>query len=339
VRRKAVQTLREILEGPDWLLVGFSEDWRKLVFVETTREILSTSPFIDGRTPLSRTDQTAEVDVADALKAMARTPAPRRLILHTGFCGSTLLARLVQSTGDCISYKEPDALVALSTSRGPDRTGDREWRRLVDLTARQFSKGWGGEVGVIKPSNWALNLAGDLCEGDARAVFISMDARSFLIAVLRGGRERLDFMLKLVSFLRKDFRLAQVLVAGLERDKRLSVIQRTLRLALVGLAAQQSEHDAVAAKLGADAHMRLTYAELMASPAEMVARVREVLGVAMRDCDRKAALADTLSHYSKSADAMFDKDGYARADQWIKDHLGEEIDRALDWGEKELELA
>jgi hypothetical protein len=335
----SIETL-DILEAPDWLLVGFSDDWKKLRFLKTTREILSSAPFIDGRTPLSRSGEVAEVEVADAVRAMGGVTAPpRRLILHTGFCGSTLLARLVQSTGDCIAYKEPDALVALSTVRGPDRTGDRDWKRLVDLAARQFSKGWAGEAGVIKPSNWTLNLTGDLCERDARAVFITMDARSFLIAVVRGGRERLDFMLKLVSFLRKDFAAVEALVAGLEQDKRLSVMQRTLRFALVGLAAQQNEHDETAAKMAADAHIKLTHAELMANPAEVVRRARTVLGVATRAGDEKAALNDTLSQYSKAADAAFDKAGYARADAWIEDRVGEEMERALDWGRRELGLS
>ena len=89
-----------------------------LILIETSRDRLMHTPFIDGRTPIGE-GIALEVPLREAIAARwPVTRRPDRFIFHVAFCGSTLLSTLLDIEGRTFAEREPNVLVELSDAWG-----------------------------------------------------------------------------------------------------------------------------------------------------------------------------------------------------------------------------
>jgi hypothetical protein len=199
-RRPALSPWSEVLESPDHFLTGVDLEERTLEFVHSSRDRLSRASFVDGRTPLGDAAPT-RVPLDEALdwfrqrRAGARTD---RLLLHMSFCGSTLLARLLDVPGRSHAHKEPRCLIQLADQQAYDRP---DWRRdgalLTDFALDQLALPWpDAPRTLIKPSNWVNSMLPQLTATgvDCRALLLTLTPEQFLTAVFRGGGERVQYV-------------------------------------------------------------------------------------------------------------------------------------------------
>lgn len=333
----------DVMDEPAWLLTGFDVNTRDLTFVETTRETLASSAFIDGRTPLSRSGKTATISLKEASSRLRSTEIGDnidRLIAHVGFCGSTLLAQALDATAVCQTFKEPQVITeisALKTLRHPITRDEEEWQRVLDVVKSQFRKAFGQRTPVTKLSNWPVNLLPDLIDVNSRAVFLTADPREYMLAILRGGDERVSFTLTFARKLRRDFPGVHAAIGALEADPRMTRWQLILRCALIVLRVQEQVFECVAGSAGAN--LRLNGRGLLTSPDETLAGVAETLALPLRRAERRRAVREAFSASSKQPWSSFDAGAHAASNKKVLDVFGGEIDLALRWDEgRSLEL-
>jgi hypothetical protein len=174
----------------------------RLILLQTSRPRLAQAPFLDGRTNIAE-GHALEVRLSDALAAA--WPRPRvadRYIFHVAFCGSTLLASLLDVPGSSFVQREPNVLVDLaeaSKSENRERLGP-----ALELVCALLRRPWrSGEHSVCKPSNWVNSLLPALTapHRDIRPLFIASDQRRYLHALFRGGRARMEFVVRAADHL------------------------------------------------------------------------------------------------------------------------------------------
>lgn len=162
--------------------------------VMTNHSDLRNAIFLDGR---ERFWSERMLIAKDELELITE-PVPTSFIFHIGFCGSTLLARLLDLPGSRFVLKEPQALSDLA-SQWPH--ADHCAENLGIVTGALSRSGPEGEVTIVKPSCWANPLIPHLVSSGlvARAIFLTLDWRSYLTACFRGGRDRLAYCARMAE--------------------------------------------------------------------------------------------------------------------------------------------
>ena len=189
----------------------------KAVALRMDRNAYQASSFLDRRTrSLDGKGYLVELDhLADEYRRMPPSDKPVNYIFHTAFCGSTLLARLLDIPGKTMVYKEPAVLQMLAWFRRekPEALAgmsDPDWLRLSHaLNSRTFAE---PEVAVVKPTDSCINLAADLLSlapGNA-AVLLYQDLGSFIIAMLKSP-ERQKYLANILRRSQQDARAFPVL--------------------------------------------------------------------------------------------------------------------------------
>lgn len=145
-------SLPELIADGRWLAHRYDQNNDAVQFRFVPREIQREITFLTdkeiGGAPLavySRTDCLAEVRKREL-------PAPR-MIFHSAYCCSTMLARAFDVPGVSFGLKEPQILndvVGLQLRRGEARQVAAAMDIALLLLARPLD---GGEVNVVKPSN------------------------------------------------------------------------------------------------------------------------------------------------------------------------------------------
>ena len=176
------------------LLHRFDAAGGRLELIPTRPELLRAAAFIDGRSPIAA-GPVETLRLAAATAREAPPPGPDRLLVHIGFCGSTLLARLLDVPGAVLALREPNVLADLANWRArlDDRgRDDCRFDGVLDLALASLRGRW--EVTLVKPSNWANNLLPRLAARPGLRLVALVDTRAaFMTAVFRGGRERIAF--------------------------------------------------------------------------------------------------------------------------------------------------
>lgn len=198
------------LGDPAWFPDRIDPANRLIRLVRTTRDILSDSAFLDGRTPLSPPGADfLLLDLDRFVTGMADRRADdepaMRWIFHASFCGSTLLARIATIESRSLCLREPQILVDLANWRATIEARDRPlYEATLAATIAKLGQRWHEEEAVlIKPSNWINSIVADLWQparGD-HALLVGLELETFLIAVLRGGRDRIAYTLQLCRHL------------------------------------------------------------------------------------------------------------------------------------------
>lgn len=326
-------TVAELLADPRFLLHRIDPVAGMATFVPTAPERLSKPSFIDGRTDFS-TAPPVEVSFDTLLQTEPiRPPGPNRMIFHVAFCGSTLLARLLEQEGVSFVLKEPNALVDLANWKSSGV--DERFGPVLRFALGSLRRPWSAEdLVVVKPSNWVNNLLGELATDPAglRPLFITMAPRAYAIAVMRGGRDRLAFAARTAAH------LAPMLPSGREWLQSAIAatsdpIGRATNLALVALRVQERLFATTFPAAGA---VTLDAETISVRPSEAIRRADSILKL---DLDLERACADASERAAINAKRpgfAFSADAREQEDQEVERHHGPTIDASLAWAARVL---
>jgi hypothetical protein len=328
--------LPSLLNDPCWFphRIDFAEGTLELR--PTTRDRLAAEPFIDGRTDFS-TGASHLVPLDRAL-ATALVPGsePDRLIFHMGFCGSTLLATILDRPGKVFVAREPNILVDLADASRSGEAIDASLDMALGLLRRPFSE---GEQSVIKPSNWVNGLLPVLARRkDLRALFVTTTPRDALIAALRGGRERLTFVLSLGQHL-------SVGLMGAPQVWRTSAVEiadpldRAARMVLAVHWMQERLFAAATSTMQPGSFSIISFEEIRADLTQSAVKARDTLESPLSDEEIDEAAGSRSGRNAKQRGADYSPDRRAAEDDMLLKAHGARIDRALRWAEQTLPAA
>jgi hypothetical protein len=136
-----------------------------------------------------------------AVQAQRGLPArPLHFILHTGHVGSTLLSRLLDTTGSVLSLREPLPLRTLAEAHDvlgqPESlVSEAQFERVLDTFARLWSRGYTAtRCVVLKATSAAARVAPRFLQLNtaSRAVYLNLRAEPYLATLLAGANSPVD---------------------------------------------------------------------------------------------------------------------------------------------------
>jgi hypothetical protein len=173
------------LNDAHWFPVDLHVREGRFAFLRLDERVLETSSFLDTRieAPLAE----ALAGPADAASDLPVSPRVSWL-LHTSFCGSTLLARILHAPPHSTCLREPLVLRRLGDARHASQAIEGVIGPAVALLARPWHEG--GRV-VIKPTHAALNVAADLLAQTpaSPALVLTSSLDDFLVSNLKKPAE------------------------------------------------------------------------------------------------------------------------------------------------------
>jgi hypothetical protein len=133
----------------------------------------------------------ASSDASSALAYLSAEKPRPNFIWHTGFCGSSLLAKALDCLGRNLSLFEPQILADIANAKRTAATApgfsERIPKLALQLLARPFAT---GECITLKPSPVANNLLREAAAfTSGPTLFLYSDCRSFLISIAKKGEE------------------------------------------------------------------------------------------------------------------------------------------------------
>ena len=326
-----------VLSSPDWLLSGVNSEREAFNFTNVQRGSLDAMAFHDGRTPLRHKANSVTVDFEDALnwqRGHTCPDSPLQLINHTAFCGSTLLSRMLATAPEVACYREPQVLVELADLKACGHSLTREsdvWGAIVNFALQQFTQHWEGQsTTVLKPSNWANTLLSDITlRMPVRAVLMTCDIEDYLLAHLRGGRERISFSLRLLNHMALCSDSLQGRIDLLEKHHP-NGLPNILHLLALNLQAQQELLTRYNQVNGWDT-IELTKHALLNQPVTSIMHTASVLrlqtnwysSTRLTEITRVNAKEDSRSGFSASEESL--------QNAWLRREYDSEIHAACDW--------
>lgn len=317
----------------------------EMVFLSTSRKILSQSSFLDGRTPLAvkpyrevRLGLTEILDFQEKRNGF-QNPGRWNFIFHSGFCCSSLLARCLDREGVCLALKEPNILNNLSEARRLDyplsRSPDRWQKTLInifDLLFRRFSE---TEQILLKPSNVDNVLIPEILTAKAksRIVFLYSDLKSFLISVAKGGKPRREFVRRLLAKLKTGLDMR-----GITDTPMLSISDQALwRLSDLHLAAatwhlQMEAFKNVRARFPEATIKMLDCEDFVTDPQGTIKDLNNFFGLEGNGRDLQA----TLTRHAKAPEFTYSPTMRRTEYHIIENYLGDTLVAVLDWAENNL---
>lgn len=170
---------------PRWFPVDLDIVGRRVAMLKIDEQVVERSVFMDTRLDadfkIARVHDLASVPALDA----GESPA---WLLHTSFCCSTLLARILSFPPSSMVFREPLILrrLADSSERSPL---DRELvGTLVSMLGRPWSRN--GRV-LVKPTHAALNISADLLDASpgSNVLILTSSLDDFMVSNLKKTAE------------------------------------------------------------------------------------------------------------------------------------------------------
>ena len=300
---------REILANPEWFPAEYIIPTHMLRFAKSSREVIASETFLgEGVWDYGKLPQ-AEFSEQVLLQYLPRrTHKPRiNFIWHTGFCCSTLIARLLDVPGRNLSIKEPGVLLLLAdvkrqNAMGPGRRYSPRFAELLfHLLGRPFGP---GERIAIKPTNSCNNVLRDaisLTEG--KHLFLYSDCRSFLISIAKKSEYGRQYARRLYGRIVNDgnvqarwpiadvFEMTDLQIASILWHMQIAEFQRSLPTAAPGRVKS----------LDCDA--------FLADPLQTLVKIDEFLELGIgRDCLADRIESPTFSLHSKDRRMAYDSE-------------------------------
>ena len=296
-------------------------------YVSTDIARIQDSTFLDGRECFWDRVQTRPI-----VNHAGRTQG-MRFLFHMGFCGSTLLARLLGTEGTLV-MREPQCLTDIAATRTRILAGQAE-QDLAGYTS--FALNALGAVAppeealLIKPSNWANSLIEPLVAAchDPAALYLTTEPRAFLRAAFRGGRDRLEFCIRLAVELAAavpgaNDRLRQATSTGPDP------LDRAARIVTLLWAMQRELFARAMACANQPASCLMDYAELVEDPQAAAIRAAQLLGLPAPDFASSRVQA-LLGRHSKDPQSAYDPARRSANDAELERHHAARFDTALEW--------
>lgn len=305
----------------------------------TNARTLRKAAFIDGRSSLSDR-QPLQLPLSQFLEdEKAGAPEPR-YIFHIGFCGSTLLSRLLDVPGQAFVLREPNCLADIANIKAGLAKKEINHPLLlpaIGATNRHLARPWAAaEPVIVKPSNWVNNILPELIsQPGVKALFLTSSRREFLEAVLRGGPARLAFAARATLHLSSEGgEYALVVADALTVDGDQS--GRLVRLALVLHAIQLHQFRVIAERSDWGEDKWLDYSHLAADPFDAAIRSTKALDLDIPP----GAIANNIALWgerdAKDPGASFFSDRNSRLAVDVHAKHGAVIEQALDWADRFL---
>ncbi len=333
--------INAVLSDADFFLQGIDIEDGQLKFIQTSREVLSQASFLDGRTELAVAGPAFSIPLERALqwyKSQPQSSSSDRLIAHTAFCGSTLLARALDQKNRSFVYKEPQALIDMVAIKQSGKTlvgSGGDWPGLVRLCLMQLQKTWSpDEVSIVKPSNWVNILLPDLVrysEGMS-LILLSGSLREFLLAVIRGGRDRFAYVLNFLNQIQLEFPQYCATIANVKGGG--SGLLAPLKYCAIAYHMQQQVFDNLQCEMSADESnrpLRMSMQELLTQPEESVCGVARHLGLAPGPELNGDYLRKVFGNHSKDPQQAFGVDQAAGLDREVEAFYSLELTQTIDW--------
>jgi hypothetical protein len=303
-------------------------------FLPTDQSKLREASFLDGRSDFS-TGPAVAVPLDDVLGHEIDAPPPDRYIFHISFCGSTLLSRLLDHPGKTMVVREPQCLSDLASRRAMlDQSGgddDRVARMLPKLSALLGRRWQLGEPIIVKPSNWINNLTIALCSGPRpiSPVFLTINARAFMLAVFRGGHDRIAYTARAaVHFSHAGIRNATRVAAALEGTDEMAKLARLA--ALAHRMQMEIFTDAALAGGWGEDHW-IDFGDFQRDPVATVRQAMAALEVDIPDKIIARNLARWGAQHAKQPALAYSVEDQREDTEKAEAAFGRMIDEALEW--------
>lgn len=297
--------------------------------VTTTHAALRRASFLDGREVFWNSARVEPVDLA----VCGNRPA-RLAVFHVGFCGSTLLARMLDDVGGTLMLKEPQCLADLAGQRRliAQGAGIAPMETLAEYALRRLGDAGGPDTSVVlKPTNWVNSILPALC-GRGRveqAVFLTMARRAYLAAVFRGGRDRIEFCTRLAAEIAAVIPGCNALLpqaVGHDADP----LNQAARIVALLHAMQERMFADVRAENGWAPDTQLDFAELIRDPAATVRRAQDILGLPPTS-GAATALTEAMARHAKDPSQQFQPNNRAHENAEVERHHAARFDAADAW--------
>jgi len=341
----------KVLASAEYFLHSLDVKAASFVFIPTSRARLSQLSFIDGRDDVGLGRESVEVSIGEVfawhsqhLDRGYENPEPHRFVFHTSFCGSTLMSRVFDIDGKCLTYREPQILLQLAEIKAKNHElycDKQQWRVLVSFILDQFKLAWSdGQVNVIKPSNWGNSIIAELASNgeSAKVVLLSMSEKNFLQAAFRGGGERLQYLYSALTHLLTAFPEFTALVETVKQQE-LDTAEQFSRFALISLKIQQKAFIRLARLLPNQDIYHCDYERLCEHPQKSFRSASDVLGLRLTTKELNESIDRKMSKHSKINDRRYSKSESRLVDQQVWETYQTSFERSLSWAKTELNLA
>jgi len=180
-----IPTSDEIARDARWLMQAVGTETGLVRIVEMDREAYRQASFLDDRMfQIERNRMPVPWDVIDqASRLMTRRDA--RWIFHISHVGSTLLSRLLGEVPNVLSIREPRFLRDIMPASPSSRAKFLPNAQL--LFSRTFAA---DEVAIVKTTSFVSEIASELVPPSGRALFMYVDASSFIPTMLGGEHSK-----------------------------------------------------------------------------------------------------------------------------------------------------
>ncbi len=303
--------------------------------VETSHARLREAVFLDGR----ETFWTRRMLLATNELELVTEAEPLSFLFHTGFCGSTLLARLLDRRGERFVLREPQAIADMASqyhllaAQASRRKADRVLSGVIGALAGSAP---GGETAIVKPSCWVNPLLPHLVRDGhvQRATFLSQEPRNYLAACFRGGHDRLAYCAHFAQMLADtDPAMGEELQMAITTDT--EPLDRMARIVVLLHAQQTALFTEAAETLGNSRVMQCDFADISLDFIDAAKRLATFLAPSS-----KAEISETagtiLNSHAKDPSRSFTADEQDRQDLEIEQHHASRFDAALEWLAKAL---
>lgn len=157
--------LAALQNNPDVLLHDFDFQNQRGLLVKINEHTYRSASFLDRRI-LTRDTMGAWFSLETLCSVASAGPAlpVPHYIQHVGYCGSTLISRLLAELPENLPVREPMALLALAVMRRdlgrPESwLSDAQWQRYYDLATRTLARTYrSSDRAIIKLTSTAGNL-------------------------------------------------------------------------------------------------------------------------------------------------------------------------------------
>lgn len=317
-------SLDAVVADPHWLCIGYQRDRRELHFAHCDDARLDDAPFLDepwldfsARCAFGLEEVTALLPAPDARP-------PPRLVLHTSFCCSTLMARCLETPGRVRALRELTAFNGLARTRlrlPPDSTA---WPRLVECIGWLSSRAFDADgMTINKPSNVMLGAVPDLLAAHPRASAIAMfsDLPAYLVSCAKKGRGAQAQLLAMhdatdpASRFAARFGLTPAALGPLELGALIWHLHMDLLRAV-------------------DRVRVLDASRFLAEPLAAVQAAQRWLGIDVEADTTRDRVEHEMRRNAKQTDAIYDPTRREQEARLVRQHLQAPIDAALAWAER-----
>lgn len=325
------ETVGQYVRDPQWFPHAYYPHSDSFEFCHLSREMHRDAVFLDPRF-LSRAKKSPPIP-ASYVEAVdgSHSSGEIHFVFHTGFCGSTLLARALDQPGVSMGLKEPHVLQGFASQWAQmQRTPGAmlALRLAIGLLARPLGA---GEVQVVKANNGANHIIPEiLClRPHAKALFMGASLGAFLRAIMRRGQQGRLFARALFHTFSRV--IPPPTAARDEFDG--GVLQSDLEVAAHAWVLQKAFMDAIARRFG-EGRVRIVSADAFIedAPATLTALASFFrLGDGSLDW-ATAAKGPLFQEHAKERGRVFNKDHYlVQRDETPAAHA-DEFNAALRWG-------